>query len=497
MNIDLQDKVQQLFTPVPRDDSLLRQHCLIDGIWATAGSTLHYDVVNPSTDQVIATIASGDERHARNAVQAAQAALPSWKALTADERSRILYRWYELVVGKRDDLALILTLEQGKPLAEAASEIDYAASYIQWFAEEGRRASGGILPSPWPDKRLLVTREPIGVCAAITPWNFPAAMVTRKVAPALAAGCTIVLKPASQTPLTALALAELAMRAGVPPGVLNVVVGSAAAIGNELTSNPLVRKLTFTGSTEVGRRLAASCAPTVKRLSLELGGNAPFIVLDDADIDAAVQGAIAAKFRNAGQTCVCANRFLVQSSVHDVFLNKLSVAAQALQVSDGQARNAQIGPLIDRAAVERLDSLIDEAMHAGADLVLGGGRHERGGNFFQPTIIAAVTSEMTLAKQEIFGPVAAIQRFDTDEQAIQIANATEYGLAAYLYTSDLKRSWRTSDALEYGMVGINTGVISTAAAPFGGIKQSGYGREGSTQGLDDYLETKYRCVGGL
>jgi succinate-semialdehyde dehydrogenase/glutarate-semialdehyde dehydrogenase len=423
--------------------------------------------------------------------------LPAWKARTADDRARILRRWFELMMAHQDDLALLMTTEQGKPLAESRGEIAYAASYIEWFAEEARRLYGEFIPSPWADKRIVVTREPVGVCAAITPWNFPAAMITRKVAPALAAGCTIIVKPASQTPLSALAMVELALRAGVPAGVFNVITGDARPIGGVLTASPVVRKLTFTGSTEVGRVLAAQCAPTLKRMSLELGGNAPFIVFDDADLDEAVAGAMASKYRNTGQTCVCTNRLLVQDGVYDAFAEKLCHAVAALKVGNGLEPGVEQGPLIDMHALTKVEELVVDATARGARVLTGGRRHALGGTFYEPTVLADLTPDMRIAKEEIFGPVAPLFRFTTEAQAIQMANDTEFGLAAYFYSRDVGRVWRVSGALEYGMVGINSGVISTAVAPFGGVKQSGVGREGSSHGIDEYVDTKYLCMGGL
>ena len=433
----------------------------------------------------------------RRAIAAANAALPGWRSKTAAERGRLLRRWSGLMLEKQDDLALIMTSEQGKPLAEARGEIAYAASYLEWFAEEGRRAYGEIIPPNGPDRRLLVTREPVGVCAAITPWNFPAAMITRKAGAALAAGCTMIAKPATQTPFSALALAELAERAGIPPGVFNVVTGAARDIGGEICANPIVRKLSFTGSTGIGSQLIAQCAPTVKKLSMELGGNAPFIVFDDADLDAAVAGAIVSKYRNAGQTCVCANRLLVQDGVYDAFAEKLAVAVSALKVGNGVEEGVSQGPLIDQAAVAKVEELLADATARGARIVCGGKPHALGRTFFEPTIVADVTPDMRMAREEIFGPVAPLFRFKDDAEAIRLANDTEFGLASYFYARDIGRIFRVSDALEYGMVGVNTGLISTEIAPFGGVKSSGLGREGSRHGLDDYLEMKYVCLAGI
>ena len=480
-----------------QDPGLLKARCYIDGQWVDADSGATLEVRNPATGALVGTIPNVGAAQTRAAIAAAHRAFESWKLRTAEERGRILRLWFELMVQHQDDLALLMTSEQGKPLAEARGEIAYAASYVEWFAEEARRVYGEVIPSPWPDKRIVVTREPVGVCAAITPWNFPAAMITRKVAPALAAGCTIIVKPATQTPLSALALAELAARAGVPAGVFSVLTGDARPIGGELTASPLVRKLTFTGSTEVGRVLAAQCAPTLKKLSLELGGNAPFIVFDDADLDAAVVGAMASKYRNTGQTCVCANRLLVQDGVYDAFVEKLGRAVAALQVGNGLDSGVDQGPLIDAASLAKVEELVADATSKGARVVTGGRRHALGRTFYEPTILADVTPEMRLAQEEVFGPVAPLFRFKTEADAIRIANDTEFGLAAYFYSRDIGRVWRVSSALQCGMVGINSGVISTAVAPFGGVKQSGMGREGSMHGIEDYVDTKYLCMGGV
>ncbi|MBD9668440.1 NAD-dependent succinate-semialdehyde dehydrogenase [Variovorax sp. VRV01] len=480
-----------------KDSCLLRSQIFVDGRWLDDKSAPAIEVRNPSGGELVGTVPRAGRDATRLAIQAADTAFKSWSRTTAEHRARILRRWYELMLEHQDDLAAIMTAEQGKPLAEAKGEIGYAASYIEWFAEEAKRTYGDVVPSPWADKQILVKREPVGVCAAITPWNFPAAMITRKVAPALAAGCTIVVKPAEQTPLSALALAALAERAGVPPGVLNVITGNAREIGAELTNNPVVRKLSFTGSTEIGRLLAGQCAPTLKRLSLELGGNAPFIVFDDADVDAAVEGAIASKYRNSGQTCVCANRFLVQEGIHDAFVAKLSAAVKALKVGDGRDADVQQGPLIDDAALDKVLTLLDEAVGKGAQIATGGARHRLGGTFFEPTVVTNVTPEMRIANEEIFGPVAPIIRFRSEEGAVAIANSSEFGLASYFYSRDIARVWRVADAIQAGMVGINTGIISTAVAPFGGVKQSGMGREGSRLGIEEYMQTKYMCLGGL
>jgi succinate-semialdehyde dehydrogenase/glutarate-semialdehyde dehydrogenase len=431
------------------------------------------------------------------AVAAAHAAFPAWAAKTAKERAVILRRWYELIMANASDLARLMTAEQGKPLAESKGEIAYAASFVEWFAEEGKRVYGDVIPGHQPDKRILVLRQPVGVVAAITPWNFPAAMITRKVAPALAAGCTAVCKPATQTPYSALALAELAHRAGIPPGVLNVVTGPAREVGGVLTGDARVRKLSFTGSTEIGKLLMAQCAKTMKKVSLELGGNAPFIVFDDADLDAAVAGAIASKYRNTGQTCVCANRLLVQAGVYEAFTQKLVAAVSKLRVGDGLAGDTEQGPLIDASALKKVEEHVADATSRGAKIAAGGRRHALGGTFYEPTVLTGVTPAMMVAREETFGPVAPLFRFETEAEAIAMANDTEFGLAAYMYTRDLARSWRVSEALEYGIVGLNTGLISTEVAPFGGIKESGTGREGSKYGILDFTEIKYVCVGGV
>ena len=480
-----------------RDPSLLRTAAFIDGAWCQADSGKTLAVHDPATGAHIADVPDAAGPETQRAIDAADRAFPAWRATTAEHRARVLRRWFDLMNEHQDDLALIMTSEQGKPLAEARGEIAYAASYIEWFSEEARRVYGDVIPSPWGDKDILVRKEPVGVCAAITPWNFPAAMITRKVAPALAAGCTIVVKPASQTPLSALALAELAQRAGVPPGVFSVVTGSAREIGAVLTGSPLVRKLTFTGSTEIGRVLAAQCAPTLKRMSLELGGNAPFIVFDDADLDAAVQGALASKYRNSGQTCVCANRFLVQAGVYDSFAAKLAAAVSALRVGNGLEPDVQQGPLIDAPALAKVEELVGDAIGRGARVAAGGQRDALGGTFYQPTVLLDVTSDMRVANEEIFGPVAPLVRFETDADAIRLANSSDFGLAAYFYSRDVGRVWRVAGAIEAGMVGVNTGLISTAVAPFGGVKQSGMGREGSRYGIDEYIDTKYICLGGV
>ena len=478
-----------------RDPSLLKNLCLIDGQWLAADDGSRIDVHNPATGEAVGHVPRMGEAETQRAIAAAERAFARWKQQTAEARARLLQRWFELMMENQEDLALIMTSEQGKPLAESRGEIAYAASYVQWFAEEARRIYGSTVPAPWADKRIIVTKEPVGVCAAITPWNFPAAMITRKVAPALAAGCTIIVKPAQQTPLSALAMAELAQRAGIPEGVFSVITGSSRAIGGVLTASMAVRKLTFTGSTEVGRVLAGQCAPTLKKMSLELGGNAPFIVFDDADVDSAVEGAFASKYRNAGQTCVCANRLLVQDGVYDAFMARLKVAVQALKVGNGLEAGVGQGPLIDQAAVDKVEELVADAVKNGAEVVLGGKRHALGGTFYEPTILANATDRMRIAREEVFGPVAPVFRFKTEEEAIRMANDTEYGLAAYFYARDVGRVWRVGEALEYGMVGINSGIISTAVAPFGGVKQSGMGREGGAAGIEEYLGTKYLCMG--
>jgi len=480
-----------------KDPTLLKQLCYINGQWLAADSGITIDVTNPATGNTLGTIPRMGADETRRAIQGAEAALPAWRAKTAKERAVILRRWFDLMLVNQEDLAAIMTSEQGKPLAESRGEIAYAASFIEWFAEEAKRVYGDTIPGHTRDKRIVVLKEPIGVCAAITPWNFPAAMITRKAGPALAAGCTMVVKPATATPFSALALAELGERAGIPAGVFSVVTGSAGAIGGEMTANPIVRKLTFTGSTEIGKELMAQCAATVKKVSLELGGNAPFIVFDDADLDAAVEGAIASKYRNTGQTCVCTNRLLVQDGVYDAFAGKLAAAVARMQVGNGLLGDFQQGPLIDMAAVEKVEEHIADAVAKGARIVLGGRRHELGGSFFQPTILADVTPEMLVAREETFGPLAPLFRFHSDDEAIRMANDTEFGLASYFYTRDINRVWKVAEALEYGMVGINTGLVSTEVAPFGGVKESGIGREGSKYGIEEFIEVKYLCIGGI
>ncbi|MFO0585097.1 MAG: NADP-dependent succinate-semialdehyde dehydrogenase [Anaeromyxobacter sp.] len=480
-----------------KDDFLLRQRCYIRGAWVDAPDGRTIQVKNPATGAVIGTVPRMGADAAREAIEAAEDALPAWRAKTAAERATILRRWFDLLMANQEDLATLMTAEQGKPMTESRGEIAYSASFIEWFSEEARRLYGDIIPGHQADKRILVTKEPIGVVAAITPWNFPSAMITRKAGPALAAGCTVVLKPASATPFSALALAELGERAGLPPGVFNVVTGDSGAIGTELTTNPIVRKISFTGSTEVGKKLMAQCAGTVKKVSLELGGNAPFIVFDDADLDAAVVGAIQSKYRNSGQTCVCTNRILVQAGVYDAFAKKLADAVAKLKVGDGLAAETQQGPLIDEAAVKKVEEHIADAVAKGAKVVTGGQRHALGGTFFQPTVITGATKEMMVSHEETFGPLAPLYRFETEEEAIRLANDTEFGLASYFYTRDVARAFRVSERLEYGMVGLNTGLISTAIAPFGGVKESGVGREGSKYGIEEYVVVKYLCIGGV
>jgi succinate-semialdehyde dehydrogenase/glutarate-semialdehyde dehydrogenase len=477
-----------------KDASLCRQACYLDGAWCGADDGATLEVRNPSGGAVLGTVPRMGAAETRRAVAAAAAALPAWSRRSAAERSAVLRRWFELVMANQEDLAVLMTAEQGKPLAESRGEIAYAASFLEWFAEEGKRIYGDTIPAA-PGQRILVLKQPVGVVAGITPWNFPSAMITRKAGPALAAGCTLVLKPASATPFSALALAALGERAGLPAGVFNVVTGPAAAIGQELTGNPAVRKLTFTGSTAIGKQLLEQCAGTVKKVSLELGGNAPFIVFEDADLDAAVAGAIASKFRNSGQTCVCSNRLLVQDSIYDAFAERLALAVDRLTVGDGFTPGVDQGPLIDQEAVQKVEAHIADALAKGARLVLGGRRHAQGGTFFQPTILADVTPDMAVAREETFGPVAPLFRFYTEKEAIRLANDTPYGLASYCYTRDLARSWRVAEALEFGIVGLNVGLISSAVAPFGGVKESGLGREGSKYGIEEYLELKYLCIG--
>ncbi|MFV3305401.1 NADP-dependent succinate-semialdehyde dehydrogenase [Pseudomonas sp. NY15181] len=476
------------------DSNLFRQQAYVDGRWCDADDGRSLDVHDPASGERLGSVPLMGGAEAVRAIEAANAALEGWRAKTAKERAQILRRWFELLLEHEEDLARLMTFEQGKPLHEALGEIRYAASFIEWFAEEGKRIYGDVIPSPAADKRLLVIKQGIGVCAAITPWNFPAAMITRKAAPALAAGCTMVIKPANETPFSALALVELAERAGVPAGVLSVVTGDAPAIGAQLTGHPLVRKLSFTGSTPVGRLLMGQCAETIKKVSLELGGNAPFIVFEDADIEAAVEGALIAKYRNAGQTCVCVNRFYVHDAVYERFSARFVERVRELAVGHGAEQGTQIGPLITDKAVAKVQSLVDDATAKGAELVLGGKPHARGGNFFEPTVLGGIRPGMDLLQDEIFGPVAALVRFSSDAEVIELANDTLYGLAAYFYSRDLARVFRVAERLEYGMVGVNTGLISNEVAPFGGVKQSGLGREGSKYGIEDYLEIKYLCL---
>jgi succinate-semialdehyde dehydrogenase/glutarate-semialdehyde dehydrogenase len=480
-----------------KDPSLLRQQCYIDGQWVDADGKATIPVVNPATGGVLGTIPKMGAAETRRAIEAANAAWPAWRAKTAKERAAILRSWFDLMMANQDDLGIIMTAEQGKPLAEAKGEIAYAASFIEWFAEEGKRTCGDVIPTVAADRRLVVIKQPVGVCAAITPWNFPAAMITRKAGPALAAGCPMVVKPATQTPYSALALAVLAERAGVPKGVFSVVTGSSAEIGGEMTSSPIVRKLTFTGSTEVGAKLMAQCAPTIKKISLELGGNAPFIVFDDADLDAAVEGAMASKYRNAGQTCVCANRLIVQDGVYDAFVEKLAAKVQALKVGNGTEAGVTTGPLIDESAVAKVEEHVTDAVSKGARVVVGGKRHALGGLFYEPTVLANVNTSMKVTREETFGPVAPVFRFKTDDEAVAMANDTEFGLAAYFYARDMGRVWRVAEGIESGMVGVNVGIISNEVAPFGGVKQSGLGREGSKYGIEEFMEVKYICLGGI
>lgn len=480
-----------------KNSSLFRQQCYINGIWSDADGGETIQVINPATQEVLGLVPKMGSAEARQAIEGADAAWKAWRNKSAKERSTILRRWFELIIENSDDLARIMTAEQGKPLSESKGEIAYGASYLEWYAEEGKRVYGDTIPAPSRDKRIVVTKEPIGVCAAITPWNFPSSMITRKVGAALAAGCPIVVKPASQTPYSALALAVLSEEAGVPTGVFSVITGSASAIGGEMTSNDLVRKVSFTGSTEVGRLLMQQSAGTIKKVSMELGGNAPFIVFEDADLDAAVEGAMASKYRNTGQTCVCTNRFYVHDRVYDEFCQKLVNAVGKLKVGNGFDDGVTQGPLIDQAAVNKVEEHVADALTKGGRILAGGKPHALGLSFFEPTVIADATAEMKVAYEETFGPLAPVFRFHSDEEVIDQANDTEFGLAAYFYSRDIGRVWRVSEALEYGMVGINTGIISNEAAPFGGIKQSGLGREGSHYGLDDYLVVKYLCMGGI
>jgi succinate-semialdehyde dehydrogenase / glutarate-semialdehyde dehydrogenase len=480
-----------------KDHTLLRDQCFINGQWTDAHSGESLTVTNPADGSTLGRVPALSQQEIAGAIDAAQAAWPAWRARTASERAAVLRRWFELIMANQQDLAAIMTAEQGKPMSESMGEIAYAASFVEWFAEEGKRVYGDTIPSHQQGTRIVVLKEPIGVCVAITPWNFPAAMITRKAAPALAAGCVMLVKPAGQTPLSALALVRLAELAGMPAGVFSVVTGQSGIIGQAFTENPIVRKLSFTGSTETGRLLMRQCADTIKKVSLELGGNAPFIVFDDADLDAAVQGAIACKYRNSGQTCVCANRILVQDGAYEAFAARFSEAVRTLKVGNGFEAGVEQGPLIDMPAVEKTESHIADALSKGAEVLVGGKRHALGGTFFEPTVLGGVTGAMRIAVEETFGPVAPLFRFATEAQAIQMANDTEFGLASYFYSRDAGRIWRVCEGLEYGMVGINTGILSTAVAPFGGIKQSGIGREGSRYGMDEYLEIKYLCMSGM
>ena len=480
-----------------KDEGLFREQCYVNGEWVDADRGATFDVINPANNQRLGSVPKMGAAETRRAVQSASDAYPAWRALTAKERGAILRKWYELMLQHQEDLALLMTSEQGKPLPEARGEVLYGAAFIDWFAEEGKRTYGDTIPQPNNDWRIVVSKEPIGVCAAITPWNFPNAMIARKVGPALAAGCTMVARPASQTPFSALAMAELGARAGIPKGVFSVITGSSTEMGKELTHSKIVRKLTFTGSTEIGKLLMEQSASTIKKISLELGGNAPFIVFDDADLDAAVDGAMASKFRNTGQTCVCANRILVQDEVYDEFAAKLTQAVRGMKVGDGAEDGVNQGPMIDMAAVEKVEEHVQDALNRGARVITGGKRHALGGTFYEPTVLADVTPEMRIAHEETFGPVAPLFRFQSEIQAIEMANDTEFGLAGYFYSRDVGRIWRVSEGLEFGLVGVNAGVISTEVAPFGGMKESGIGREGSYQGIEEYLEIKYICMGGI
>jgi succinate-semialdehyde dehydrogenase/glutarate-semialdehyde dehydrogenase len=480
-----------------KDPQLFRQQCYIDGAWVDADDKSTLPVYNPADAQQIGTVPKLGKAETRRAIETAHAAFPAWRARTAKERAAILRKWYDLMVANQEDLAILMTVEQGKPLAESRGEIAYGASFIEWFAEEGKRVYGDTIPAQAADRRIVVIKQPIGVCAAVTPWNFPNAMITRKAGPALAAGCTMVIKPASMTPYSALALCELAERAGIPKGVLSVVTGSAGPIGEELTSNPLVRKFTFTGSTEIGKQLMAQCAATVKKVSLELGGNAPFIVFDDADLDSAIEGLMASKYRNTGQTCVCANRVFVQDGVYDVFAKRFADKVSTLKVGNGLEDGVMQGPLIDMKAVEKVEEHIADAIGKGARVLTGGKRHEKGGQYFQPTVLADVTPAMKVTREETFGPVAPLYRFKTEQELLGLANDTEYGLAAYFYSRDIGRVWRVAEGIEAGIIGINVGIISTEVAPFGGVKESGIGREGSKYGMEEFLEVKYLCLGDI
>jgi len=480
-----------------KDPKLLREQCYVNGAWTGAAGGKSFEVRNPASGDKIGSVPDMGAEDTKKAIAAAEAAWPAWRAKTGKERSAILRKWNDLILANLDDLALILTSEMGKPLAESKGEVTIGAAYVEWFAEEAKRIYGDTIPTPWPDRRIVVVKQPVGVCAAITPWNFPHSMITRKVAPGLAAGCTVILKPAEQTPYSALALAELAERAGFPKGVLNIITGDAPAIGGELCANPAVRKISFTGSTEVGRLLMKQAAPTIKKISLELGGNAPFIVFDDADVDAAVEGAIVSKYRNTGQTCVCANRLFVQDGIYDKFAAKLAEKVKAFKVGAGTDAGVVQGPLIDAAALAKVEEHVADAVAGGAKAVTGGKRHSLGGTYYEPTVLAGVTPKMRIFREETFGPVAPLFRFKTDDEVVELANHTEYGLAAYFYTRDVGRAWRVAEQLEYGMVGVNTGLVTTEVAPFGGVKQSGLGREGSKYGCDEFVEVKYICMGGV
>jgi succinate-semialdehyde dehydrogenase/glutarate-semialdehyde dehydrogenase len=480
-----------------KEPKLFREQCYLDGAWTGADSKKIFAVHNPATGAALGSVPDLGAAETRRAIEAAERALPAWRAKTGKERAAVLRKWSELILAHQDDLALLLTTEQGKPLAESKGEIQIGAAYVEWFAEEAKRIYGDTIPTPWGDRRIVVVKQPVGVCAAITPWNFPHSMITRKVAPALAAGCTVVLKPAEQTPYSALALAELAERAGFPKGVLNILTGDAPAIGGELCAHPSVRKVSFTGSTEVGRLLMKQSAPTIKKISLELGGNAPFIVFEDADLDAAVEGAMVSKYRNSGQTCVCANRLFVHDKVYDAFAEKLVKRVKELQVAPGTEAGASQGPLIDKQALAKVEEHVADATAAGAKLLTGGKRHARGGTFYEPTVLANVLPEMKIFREETFGPVAPLIRFKSDAEVVELANRTEYGLAAYFYSRDIGRVWRVAEALDYGMVGVNSGLITTEVAPFGGVKQSGLGREGSKYGCEEFVEVKYICMGGI
>jgi succinate-semialdehyde dehydrogenase/glutarate-semialdehyde dehydrogenase len=480
-----------------RDMSLFRQQAFVGGRWEDAGSGQTKTVINPANGRVIGTVPNLGAAETRRAIEAAGKALPDWRARTGKERAQILRKWFDLMMANQEDLAVLMTVEQGKPLAESRGEIAYAAAFIEWFAEEGKRAYGDTIPGHMRDKRIVVLKQPVGVTAAITPWNFPAAMITRKVGPALAAGCTMVIKPSELTPYSALAMCVLAERAGVPAGVVSVVTGDSKPIGAELTGNPIVRKLSFTGSTAVGKLLMAQCAQTVKKVSMELGGNAPFIVFDDADLEAAVAGAIASKYRNAGQTCVCANRLFVQGGIYDRFAQRLAEVVSGMKVGNGLDADTKIGPLIEEKAVAKVEEHVNDALAKGGKVIVGGKRREGEGHFYMPTVITGVRADMLALREETFGPVAPLMKFDTEEEAIRLANATEFGLAGYFYSRDVARVWRVAEALECGIVGINEGLISTEVAPFGGVKESGIGREGSKYGLEEYLELKYLCYGGI